>query len=343
MQQTDSTATAVPVTVARADSTQAEPAGKAVPSPYEIIKRLPADATPSQQDSAVQASLHVVNTHLSTRPDTLRLPLQGEWTSPRDAELPLYYRETFFAGDSLYHPEIGGGRQGIAGDPVPYTVRGDSTITALLLVCFIVAMIAFANTRRFIGRQARHFFREPRSGAAELSETTSEFRSQFFFMLLTCLLLSLISFLYTLERVADTFVLSSQYQLLGIFFGIFVAYFAIRMLVYWIVNSVFFGARASARWLKLLLFLTSAEGFALFPSVMLQAYFDMSVRNTVAYTALVIILVKILLFYKSFVMFFKQKNFFLQIILYFCALEIMPLLSLVGVLVKVVDYLKINF
>ena len=327
----------------RTDSVKAKPAAEAVPQPHEVLEKLPADATPEQQDSAIQAAIKVVNTHLSTRPDTLSLPGHNDWVSPYDISLPKYYKETFFSKDTLFYSETGGGRYGVAGDPVPYTIRGDNTITALLIGCFVIALIALANTRGFLMRQARHFFREPRTNTTGYPETTAEVRFQFFFVLQTCLLLSIISFLYTLERVADTFFLSSQYQLVAIFFGIYVAYFALKMLVYWLVNNVFFGRRKSVRWLKQLLFVTSVEGIALFPLVMLQSYFDLSIQKAVIYVIFVIVLVKILLLYKSFVMFFKQKNFYLQIILYFCALEIMPLLSLWGVLVNVVNHLKINF
>ena len=346
MYQADSTSTtsaAGTAAAVRTDTAAAEPVQSDVPHPYEILKRLPPDATPAQQDSAIQAAFHIENKHLSTRPDTLTLPGQEEWVSPRDVSLPQYYRETFFSKDSLFYSETGGSRYGVAGDPVPYTIHGDNTLTALLLGSFVIAMLALANTRGFMLRQAKHFLREPRENSAADSETTSEIRSQFFFVLQTCLLLSIESFLYTLENIADTFVLSSQYQLVGIFFGIYVAYFTVKMLAYWFVNSVFFGRKKSVRWLKSLLFATSAEGIALFPAVLLQSYFDLSVQKAVIYVAFVIIMVKIMLLYKGFVMFFRQKNFFLQIILYFCALEIMPLLSLGGVLVKVVDYLKINF
>ena len=116
----------------------------------------------------------------------------------------------------------------------------------------------------------------------------------------------------------------------------------LKMLLYRVVNGVFFGRKKSVRWLKSLVFAVSVEGILLYPLVLLQSYFDLSVQKAVIYVFFVIALVKMLLLYKSFVMFFKQKPFCLQIILYFCALEIMPLLSLWGVLVKVVDYLKIN-
>lgn len=311
--------------------------------PYQVLQKLPADATPAQQDSAIQAVFHIENKHLSTRPDTLTLPGMGKGKSIKDVNLPQYYRENFFSNDSLFHPEIDGGRYGVAGDPMPYTVRSDNTITALLLGCFVLALVAFSSARRFILKQAAHFFREPRNNTFEMSETSSEFRFQFFLVLQTCLLLSVISFLYTQQRIADTFILSSQYQLIAIFFGVFLLYFVLKAAVYWVVNNVFFGKKKSARWLKSLFFLISAEGVALFPLVMLQSYFDLSIHNAVFYLFLVIILVKMLLFYKSYVIFFKQSNYFLQIILYFCALEIMPLLSLWGVLLMIVDYLKINF
>ena len=106
---------------------------------------------------------------------------------------------------------------------------------------------------------------------------------------------------------------------------------------------MFFGSRKSVKWLKSLLFATSMEGVALFPLVLLVSYFDLSMQKAIIYVFFVIALVKMSLLYKSFIVFFKHKAFFLQIILYFCALEIMPLLALWGVLVNVVDYLKINF
>lgn len=341
LQQTDSTAVAEPteqVGPIKAERHETEPH-----HPYQVLRKLPANATPAQQDSAIQAVFHVENTHLSTRPDTLHLPGHDKGKSVKDVSLPQYYRENFFSNDPYYHPELDGGRVGVAGDPMPYTIRGDNTITGLLLGCFILALISFSKSRRFIVRQAKNFFYEPSSLTTEVAETSNELRFQLFLVLQTSLLLSIISFLYTQDCVADTFILSSQYQLIAIFFGVFTGYFTLRALLYWMVNNVFFGRKRSWQWLKHLLFITSMEGVALFPLVMLQSYFDLSVQNAVIYAATVIIVVKILLLYKCFVVFFRQTAFFLQIILYFCALEIMPMLSVWGILTIIVDYLKIKF
>lgn len=312
-------------------------------TPREVIESLPEDATPWQQDSAVQANLHVENTHLSTRPDTLCLPGYEKWTRPGEVTRPEEYIKTFFVNDTTFRPEMGTNRLGVAGDPVPYTIRGDNTLTALFFLCFVIAMLAFSGTRSFIVMQARQFLRGSRSGDADYSETSAELCAQLLFVLLTCLLFAILSFVYTINNVADTFILSSQYQLVAVFFGIYLGYFCVRIFVYWVVNSVFFGIRKSVRWLKTLFFVTSFEGAALFPAVLLVSYFGLSMQRIVVYVAFVIVMVKLSLFFKSFVVFFKHKTFYLQIILYFCALEIMPLLGLWGILVNVVDYLKINF
>lgn len=339
--QTDTTATAH--AAFSPDTTALPRSGKSARSVAEVIGRLPDDATPAQQDSAVQAAFHVENTHLSTRPDTLSLPGVKEWTCPGKVNAPVHYIEQLFRRDTTLFKGAELGRGGVAGDPVPYSVRGDDVLTALLLVCFIAALAAYKGTRRFFSMQAKRFFRSRETAADDMPETTAELRSQAFFMLQTCLLLALVSFVYTLENVADTFVLSSQYQLVAVFFGMYVAYFAAKMLVYWLVNNVFFGRRNSTRWLKSLMFAVSVEGVALFPLVLLMSYFDLSMQNATFYVAIVIVLVKISLLYKAFVLFFRQKALFLQIILYFCALEIVPLLSLGGILVKVVEHLEINF
>lgn len=221
-------------------------------TPYQVLSKLPKDATPAQQDSAIQATFHQENLHLSTRPDTLHLPGHDKGKGPKDISLPQYYRESFFSNDTLLHPEISGGRYGVAGDPVPYTISGDNTITSLLLICFVVAMISFGRSHDFIFRQAKGFFSVPHSGlTTEVTETTGEFRFQFFLGALTCLLASIITFFYVQDRVADTFILRSQYMLIWIFFGCFLGYFLLKSLLYAVVNWAFFDKKNNRTWQKL--------------------------------------------------------------------------------------------
>ena len=80
-------------------------------------------------------------------------------------DLPQYYKEGFFSKDSLFHPELEGGRYGAMGDPIPYSVRGDDVITSLLLVFFVLAVIAYSNMRGFFTRQAKNFFHHASRGS----------------------------------------------------------------------------------------------------------------------------------------------------------------------------------
>ena len=115
-------------------------------TPAQAISRLPKDATPAQQDSAVQAHAKFSEIHWSRQPDTLHMPGHNKGKSAKDIQIPQYYRESYFSGDTLFHPELPGGRQGVTGTPIPYTIAHDNFITSLLLGCFIIAMFTLAHT-----------------------------------------------------------------------------------------------------------------------------------------------------------------------------------------------------
>ncbi len=265
----------------------------------------------------------------------------GEAASRVEVNLPQYYRESFFAKDSLLHPELTGGRFGIAGDPVPYTVRNDNAITCMLIFCFVMALVSFAHSRQYILRQLKDFFYIPRSSKSSDEDPSNRF--QLFLSLQTCLLLAITYYFYITHYVTDTFVLDTPYEIIGIFFGVFIAYFIAKNIVYSIVNNVFFSSKKNRHWIWTLTFITALEGIALFPAVMLQVYFNLPMQNVVYYFIFILVLTKILTFYKCWVIFFRQISVYLQIILYLCALEIIPLLSLVGILVLITDRLKVNF
>ena len=311
-------------------------------TPYQVLRLLPKDATPAQQDSAIQAWFQPGEIHYSEQPDTLHLPGHSVGRNLKDVNIPQYYRETFFSNDSLYHPEINGGRFGVSGDPIPYAIRNDDTITALLLISFVVALMAFAASRNYILRQLKTFF-YPQKAGMDSTETTGEFRAQMFFLMLTCLLLALFYFFYTQEYVAETFILSDEYLLVAIFFGVFCGYYTIKALLYTAVNLVFFDSKRNEQWQRTALFLNGAIGIFLFPAVMLLTYFDVSPITIIYYLLGVLVFVKIMTFYKCSAIFFRQNALYLQIFLYFCTLEIIPLLALWGGLEVIVNALKINF
>ncbi len=312
------------------------------PTPAQVLRWLPADATPAQQDSAIQANIKPSPIHWSEEPDTLHLPGQPIGHSFRDINMPKYYRESYFTGKPYFNPDLYGGRPGVSGDPVPYSVSRDNVITIILLACFVLMAVAFSKSRRFMTRQVKMFFRYQREDATAITETSDEFQFQFFLVLLTCLLTGMVYFFYVYFYVADTFIID-QNLVVATFSSIVLGSVVVKALLYWLTGWVFFDHRRTELWLKSYLFLLSLEGVALFPIVMLHAYFGISVVAALVATAFVILLCRLLTFYKTYIIFFSQRRDYLQNFLYFCALEITPMVALWGVLTMASSYLKVNF
>lgn len=258
-------------------------------------------------------------------------------------DLPEYYKEGFFSKDSLFHPELEGGRYGSVGDPVPYSVRGDDVITSLLLVSFVLAVIAYSNIRGFFSRQAKNFFHQPHEGVTSMTETATEARFQVFIVFLTGLMFATLYYFYSLHYNGDSYILSSQYYLILIVWAIFLLYFLVKMGLYSVVNLVFFDGKRNRQWIKSLLFIIALEGLLSMPAVIMGLYFDLPIYKVEIYFTIMLILVKLMTFYKCFIIFFRQNVVGLQIILYLCALEIVPLLALWEILDVTANNLKINF
>ncbi len=309
-------------------------------TPAEIISWLPKTATPWQQDSAIRANYKFPNVDWQHAPNPMRTP-----TTKADPEIkssltkPMYYSHSLVQPDSIYRPEQVAYRPGVAGDPVPYTIASDNLITSVLLICFAFAAIAIAKGGNFLQRQIKNFFRTPREGTTVITETSGELRFQLFLVVQTCLIFAIIFFFFSRDFVGESFSIA-HYQILGLFTGAFALYFCIKMLLYATVDWVFFDKKKNEQWMKAFLFLSSIEGIALYPAVLLLAYFNLSINATVIYAIIIVIIAKLLAFYKTYIIFFKRSGAILQSFLYFCALELMPLGTLWGVLAMMDNYLK---
>ena len=311
-------------------------------TPYEVLRTLPSDATPAQQDSAIQATFQPAEIHYSNQPDTLHLPGHEIGTKLTEVDIPVYYEKTFFA-QSLQQSDYMRAAYGVPGDPMPYSLHKDDMLTSVLLAVFVVGVLLISGSRSFFLRQLKSFFKTPRIDDMFLPETNTELRCQFFLMVQTCLFLGILMFFYTQEFIGETFIVESDYMVVGIYTAMMAGYFLTRFLLYTLVNLVFFDKKKNMYWQKILLFLSCVEGVLLFPVIMLLIYFNLSTESVILYFTITLILVKILTIYKCFIIFFRRKGGFLQIILYFCALEIVPLAAFWSILVLTGNFLKINY
>ena len=239
-------------------------------------------------------------------------------------------------------PGVKGYDMGIAGDTIPYAISNDGIISIVLLGCFIFTFIATARSRQLINREFKNFFANNHNGETT-SETSGELRYQIVMVFIGILLLAFSSYMYATDAISPAYLVKSHYMLIGMLFGLFFLYFLVCWLSMTIVNAVFFDSKKNVQWIQVKLFLTAIASALLLPIVLLQVYFDFSAVNALLCFISILILDKILTFYKCWTIFFRQKGGILQTFLYFCALEMTPLLAFGGIWLLMIDNLKINF
>lgn len=331
----DRAAASAPAAV-RPDSTPAA----AVPFEVEhLLQALPADATPSQLDSAVQAALPRRERFRSGCPDTLSLPgLPGRVPSAGIGADDVW-GGGFFTGNPLY-AATGQPRPGMAGEPLPYTLRTDDAVTCLLLLCFFVLIGVLTRGRRRMVAGCKRFFFPRRRREDSAADTGSEKRRHMFLLLQLCLVLGLFAFDYMQDTV-DLFLCPfSPHVLLGLNVGLCFGYFLLRRLTYGFLNWIFFDKEARREWGESYTLLTGAEGLLLFPLALLAVYADIPLPGVVFGLLGLLLLVKLLFIFKTYVIFFRKKHGFLHLIVYFCALEMVPLLALCKLLARITEVLE---
>lgn len=257
--------------------------------------------------------------------------------------LPLYYREGFFSGNPMYHPELPDNRSGIEGTPKPYSIGTDNILTMILMVSILAVAIILPRVWEFLVRQSRTVIYRPPVGTTEVRETKREKWMLFVFGLVANLAIALACYFYCLHFIGTTFLLPSNYLLIAVFFGWAVVYFLGKMLVSSWVNPVFFGKKKSGQWMKSAIFLQLVEGVLVLSIVLLWTRFGLSLQASITGIIIVVVLIKMMSFGQCLNIFFNRKVVNLHFFLYFCTLEMIPLLVFWGGVVFIGNYLKINF
>ena len=250
--------------------------------------------------------------------------------------------EGYFAHNEYFHPERGLSKHGVAGDPLPYATSRDDNIGTLLLICFIAIIIGIHFSRNLLLRQIKNFFYVPRM-VAEMSVTTQERNATNLLLLATTVIMAIGCCLCWPPTMQQTQLSVRPFLYIAAYALPIAASFLLRQLMYAFVNWVFFFDKKIEQSKRAWIFLINGEGIFIFILILLHVYAALPLQNVLLASSFVIILAKILTFYKYKTIFFKGLDGFLQNILYFCALELMPLTALGGTLMIMNNYLDILF
>ena len=270
----------------------------------------------------------------SQNTDTLSL-LQQEQISPAKAD-----------SDSLQLADLHAVQEvdsGFEGTPISYSPRTDDAIALTLLACFFLSSIALARGKKFLSQQVKDFVLHRERTSIFDSSTAADVRYLLVLVLQTCVLSGITFLNYFHDTCPALMDHVSSLLLLGIYVGFCLAYFLLKWLLYMFLGWTFFDKNKTNIWLESYSALIYYVGFALFPFVLFLVYFDLSLTNLVIIGSIILIFTKILMFYKWIKLFFHQFSGLFLLILYFCALEIVPCLLLYQGMVQINDVLLIKF
>ena len=270
----------------------------------------------------------------SQNTDTLSL-LQQKQISPAKAD-----------SDSLQLADLHAVQEvdsGFEGTPISYSPRTDDAIALTLLACFFLSSIALARGKKFLSQQVKDFVLHRERTSIFDSSTAADVRYLLVLVLQTCVLSGITFLNYFHDTCPALMDHVSSLLLLGIYVGFCLAYFLLKWLLYMFLGWTFFDKNKTNIWLESYSALIYYVGFALFPFVLFLVYFDLSLTNLVIIGSISLIFTKILMFYKWIKLFFHQFSGLFLLILYFCALEIVPCLLLYQGMIQMNNILLIKF
>ena len=226
---------------------------------------------------------------------------------------------TSAVSDTSTHASIPTGMQG---EPMPYKIESDEAVVGALTLCFVLILLALQRgSTSFIPylkealtvRKRANFFEENLSISSVSSAAL-------------CLSTILTSGICMYRHYAIPSLSQETNHLLVLFiytlaFGILIVG---KSLLYNFVNWVFFPREKNELWKQNYWGLIAASGVVLFPSVLYSVFLDSEIQISDYLLLTILAIFKILLFYKLIGNFFAHLYGISHLILYFCALEIIP-------------------
>ena len=231
---------------------------------------------------------------------------------------------------------------GIPGIEIPYAPQNDNLIAGILLICFFISAFTLAHSRKYLMLQLKSFIFHRERVSIFSSSTVTDIRYLMLLVIQTCTLAGIYLYNYSCDIYPTLPASIPIYQILGIFIGGCLVYFILKWLLYAFVGWMFFDKMQTDLFLESYTSLIYLLGFVLFPFVLLLVYFDLQLNALVIIGLILLGITKILMFYKWIKLFFNGLSVFFLLILYFCALEILPCILFYTGMIKVNDLLTIK-
>ena len=213
---------------------------------------------------------------------------------------------------------------GFSGVLLPYSIRTDDLFTFVLVGVFFLYAFLYMKCRKYLLYQSRIFFRDRSRSGSFIDAALVDVRYLVALFFLACISIGMTAYNIVMQVFPGLLGLPSPALLLSGLSGGILLYLCFKMLSYLIVGNVFFGRSAVSTWMDSYLLIIYISGIILYPILLMSVFMGGGAVFTIYLSAFLLILAKILIFCKWIKLFFANNESLFFLILYFCALEIIP-------------------
>ena len=206
----------------------------------------------------------------------------------------------------------------------PYLLRYDGWIAGIFIFCFFAMCYVFSRGRYILVQRTRSFFQTRERENIFVEKTVIDTHCQLLLLLQTCILAGLLFYETTIDCRSE----ETLHTLLPLYVIAIILFCIIKWFAYKFVNWVFFDPIQNKQWIDSYFFTLSLFGILLFPVSLLVVYLEFPPFWSGIICVFLFMSVVLLKLYKSFCIFFSGLHGALFLFLYFCTLEILPLLVL---------------
>lgn len=218
----------------------------------------------------------------------------------------------------------------------PYLLRYDGWIAGIFLFCFFAMTYVLAQGRYVLIQHTYNFFQTRERKNVFVEKTVIDTHCQLLLLLQTCILVSVLFYEATIDYKSE----ETLRTLFPLYVAVTILFCIVKWIAYRFVNWVFFDSARNKQWTDSYFFTLSLFGILLFPVSLLVVYLEFSPFWSGIICVFLFIFAVFLKLYKSFCIFFSGLHGVLFLFLYFCTLEILPLLVL-GKGIRMINELQI--
>lgn len=233
----------------------------------------------------------------------------------------------YFVGDSLLHAEQPARQWGFPLTATPFRLSHNGWSYPVLLLC---ALLLCGILRRMKGKVQEllrsFFFPIPGKKDDPTAEDPVGLATRLMAVTLLTISATLVTFVHLQTGVSYYPFPETPYLLLAFYATAWLLFFMLKRLAFGFVNWIFFRAEKIFTWTRANTLLVAVESLLMLVLALMAVFLPVVPGDLLIAVLAALFVVKILLLFKTYQIFFPKLYGTLHLFVYFCTLELMPLL-----------------